>query len=141
MNFHGYRILNFAFFVINVVTLFILSEYGKNFLYINIEKVLTGSFLLWLGSFYIICLFLSIRRLHDLNLSPWFSLIYLLPIIAMPFLCYLVFAPSFPLTNKYGQAPPNDAIEKVIFWFILACILFVLGFCFLLISTMMNGAA
>ena len=45
---------------------------------------------------------LIIKRLHDVNLSGWFSAIYLIPIINFLFLLFLLFKGSVE-PNKYGE--------------------------------------
>ena len=44
---------------------------------------------------------LSIKRLHDINLSAWFCLIYMIPIVGTLFLFYLLFKNSVDINNKY----------------------------------------
>lgn len=134
-------LINFGFFIINVVILILLSKSAIHVPTINFEKIMIASWVIWFVTFYIICLFLSIRRLHDLNQSAWLSLIHVLPVISICFLFYLFFAPSNPSANQYGQATANAPIEKIILWLIFGLIIFAFSFCLLLISTMMLGAS
>ncbi|MFJ4144723.1 DUF805 domain-containing protein [Pseudomonas sp. NPDC089734] len=48
---------------------------------------------------------LSIRRLHDINLSGWFVLIGLVPIVGPLFQISLLFLPGTDGVNDYGPAP------------------------------------
>ncbi len=48
---------------------------------------------------------LGIRRLHDLNLSGWFWLIFLVPYVNIIFGLYILFAPGTVGPNKYGADP------------------------------------
>ena len=48
---------------------------------------------------------LGIRRLHDLNLSGWFWLIFLVPYVNIVFGLYMIFAPGTVGSNKYGPDP------------------------------------
>lgn len=46
---------------------------------------------------------ISIKRLHDINRSGWYSLIFILPIIGSIFLIVLCGLKSDPNNNKYGK--------------------------------------
>ena len=48
---------------------------------------------------------ISIRRLHDLNKSGWWVLIYFLPYVNLIFGLYLLFTPGTPGYNRYGEDP------------------------------------
>ena len=54
----------------------------------------------WVGSYMI-----SIRRLHDLNKSGWWVLLYLIPYVNLIFGLYLLFAPGTHGYNRYGEDP------------------------------------
>ena len=52
---------------------------------------------------------LYIKRLHDINLSGWFSLINLIPVLNFFFFFFLLFKrPVEP--NKYGTSPLEQKI-------------------------------
>ncbi|GFM64601.1 DUF805 domain-containing protein [Pseudomonas lijiangensis] len=62
------------------------------------------------GAFLFVALFmphlsLSVRRLHDINLSGWFVLICLIPIVGMLAQISLLFVPGTNGVNDYGPAP------------------------------------
>ena len=48
---------------------------------------------------------LSIRRLHDLNKSGWFSLLLLIPYIGVLFAIYMLFFKGTDGPNQYGEDP------------------------------------
>lgn len=58
----------------------------------------------------IIYLFIAmVRRLNDLNLTGWLSLIIFIPIVNMLFALYLLCWPGSPEENNYGPKPePNS---------------------------------
>lgn len=62
----------------------------------------------WLGIVFFI------RRLHDFNLSGWFALITLVPIIGAIFSLVVLFIPGNKEGNKYGAPAQTAAWEKVI---------------------------
>lgn len=74
--------------------------------------------------FPLIVFVMSIRRLHDFNLSGWWSLLVLIPLV--PFA--LVAIPGKKEANRFGPAPaPNPASLKVAA-VLLPCALFALYF-------------
>lgn len=49
------------------------------------------------------------RRLHDIDVSSWWALMLLFPILQFVFLIYLLVAPGTPEANRFGAAPqPPD---------------------------------
>lgn len=44
-----------------------------------------------------------IRRLHDLNMTGWLSLLILIPFLGLLFALYLLFAPGTAGANNYGE--------------------------------------
>lgn len=46
------------------------------------------------------------RRLHDFDVSAWWSLFLLFPIFQFVFLIYLLVAPGTPDANRFGPVPP-----------------------------------
>ncbi len=61
--------------------------------------------------FPLIVFVMSIRRLHDFDLSGWWSLLVLIPLV--PFV--LVFVPGKKEANRFGPAPaPNPTSLKIV---------------------------
>ena len=50
-------------------------------------------------------IFLTIRRLHDLNRSGWYYLVLFVPLVNVLFSLYLFFAPGTVGPNQYGADP------------------------------------
>ena len=48
---------------------------------------------------------LGIRRLHDLDKTGWFSLIYFIPVVNVIFELYLLFCKGTEGMNRYGSDP------------------------------------
>lgn len=60
---------------------------------------------------------LGVRRLHDLNMSGWMLLIYLIPVVNIFFALYMVFAPGKEGVNDYGNPPaPNPVWVNIVGW-------------------------
>ena len=53
----------------------------------------------------VLLVFVSIKRLHDLDLSGWFYLVMLIPLISFLFSLYMLFAPGTDGPNRYGPVP------------------------------------
>ena len=91
--------------LISAVIVFILGFVG-GFLSGSTQSILvtvpTGicSFITGIGN-----IMLSLRRLHDLNKSGWFLLIWLIPFVNIIFLLYIWLAPGTVGYNKYGADP------------------------------------
>jgi len=47
------------------------------------------------------------RRLHDINKSGWFQLIWLIPILGWIYMIYLLVQDSDAAANQYGEPPAN----------------------------------
>jgi len=79
---------------------FDLTDYFMNFQKILIKNSLVGI----PGLCYISVIFsLSIRRLHDINKSGWFSLFLLIPVLRFLFILYLLLTSGEKETNKWGD--------------------------------------
>ena len=57
----------------------------------------------------IINLFITIKRLHDLNMSGWWVLLFLVPLLNVLFGLYLLFAPGTDGPNRFGPPPPPNS--------------------------------
>lgn len=54
---------------------------------------------------YLIVIIGSVRRLHDINLTGWYSILTLIPILGFIFSTILLFVPGNKESNKYGEIP------------------------------------
>lgn len=48
---------------------------------------------------------LAVRRAHDIDLSGWFVLIELIPVVGLIFALYLAFKKGTPGANRFGPNP------------------------------------
>jgi len=63
----------------------------------------------------VVSIMLTIQRSHDFNMSGWFSLLALVPLVNMIFW----FIPGTDGTNNYGpKTPPNSALVLVGVWIV-----------------------
>jgi uncharacterized membrane protein YhaH (DUF805 family) len=71
------------------------------------SEALKGSAGLLMLSMPVLALIIAMRRrLHDLDVSSWWGLFLLFPILQFIFLIYLLVAPGKPEDNRFGPAPP-----------------------------------
>ncbi len=71
----------------------------------------------------------AIRRLHDINLSGWLSILLIIPLINLILFLVLVFTPGTKGVNRFGPVRPSKSWEVVLGWiyvafFILAIIMY-----------------
>jgi len=68
-----------------------------------------------LGLFALLCIIrIYAQRLHDMNLSAWFMLVFFIPIIGGIFALVSLFWPGSKEENQYGPPPPPNT-KGVIF--------------------------
>jgi len=107
------------YWVFGVFGLFIFTILATVFLYFATAAMGLGrelSFYISLSIIFIATLwpFLSvtIKRLHDIDLTGWFSLIALVPYINLLFVLLVGLVPGNKATNKYGPNPKQSSSEK-----------------------------
>ena len=110
-----------------VLGLLNLQQWSMSHLSLNTLSSMTGLgfsviFLLYLYFLWVI----TIRRLHDMNRSGWFSLFFLLPILNVLLSLYLLFGSGSTGSNRYGAARVTAIWEKILAW--LMIILMLLSF-------------
>jgi len=71
---------------------------------IEFQAIITGIYVLLMLISLIQYFPLSVRRLHDINESGWYSLLTFVP-ISQFFILYLMFKKGTPGPNKYGEPP------------------------------------
>ncbi|NHZ78685.1 DUF805 domain-containing protein [Massilia sp. CCM 8695] len=60
---------------------------------------------------------LTRRRLHDMELSGWFGLLHLVPLVNLFFNLWMFFGPGAEGANKYGLPPaPNTRVMVIAAW-------------------------
>jgi len=55
---------------------------------------------------------LIVKRLHDINLSGWWSLVVLIPYIGIIAVILIYFIPGTPTQNRFGPVPGNVENHK-----------------------------
>jgi len=70
---------------------------------LNLEQTFVGGLINFV--FAILCLPFGVRRLHDLNKSGWFYLLFLIPVVNLLFLIYFGFFKGTVGNNDYGPDP------------------------------------
>ena len=97
-----------------------LQQWSMTHLSLNTLSSMTGLgfsviFLLYLYFLWVI----TIRRLHDMNRSGWFSLFFLLPILNVLLSLYLLFGSGSTGSNRYGAARLTAIWEKILAWLMI----------------------
>ena len=97
-----------------------LQQWSMTHLSLNTLSSMTGLgfsviFLLYLYFLWVI----TIRRLHDMNRSGWFSLFFLLPILNVLLSLYLLFGSGSTGSNRYGAARVTAIWEKILAWLMI----------------------
>ncbi len=54
------------------------------------------------------------KRLHDLNMSAWFMLVFIIPVVGAIFMLYVAFMPGSKDANNYGITTETLGWEKVL---------------------------
>ncbi|RZG88697.1 DUF805 domain-containing protein [Acinetobacter sp. WCHAc060033] len=85
-------------------------------------------FVLFIFTLYTFFIF-TIRRLHDLNRSGWFSILLLVPVIQIFLFCYLLLFNGSRQSNSYGEPRTTPTWEKVIALLSIICIPLLVIFC------------
>ena len=97
-----------------------LQQWSMTHLSLNTLSSMTGLgfsviFLLYLYFLWVI----TIRRLHDMNRSGWFSLFFLLPILNVLLSLYLLFGSGSTGSNRYGPVRMTAIWEKILAWLMI----------------------
>jgi len=71
------------------------------------------SLLLALPFFFLLCC-LAAKRLHDINMSGWFALLTIVPIVGMFFAFYMMLRPGKAEVNRFGAPSVTKGWEKVV---------------------------
>lgn len=65
----------------------------------------------------------AIRRLHDLNITGWVSLLLLIPGVNIILYLFLIFAPGTKGPNRFGAVRPSKGWEVALGWIYIAFII------------------
>ncbi len=55
------------------------------------------------------------RRLHDMDCTAWWAIIYFIPLIQFVFYLVLLFAPGTAVSNRFGPKPDKNSIPIIVF--------------------------
>lgn len=99
---------------------------------------LIGSLLIMLGYFYFYLVF-SIRRLHDLNRSGWWCLLYAIPFISFFLSLYLIAFRGDRHANRYGTVRDTAVWEKILAWLMIISSMVILSIFALLVFALFNS--
>jgi uncharacterized membrane protein YhaH (DUF805 family) len=77
---------------------------------------------------------ITIRRLHDINLSGWWSLVGFVPILNLFFYLYLLLKKGHPTSNIYAPVRLTPLWEKLLAWLCILCVLLFFVSFFMLIG-------
>jgi len=96
------------------------------------------SLILSLPFIFLLCC-LAVKRLHDINLSGWFALLTLVPVVGMFFAFYMMLRPGKDEVNRFGAASVTKGWEKVVGGIYVA--LMVLGSVMMVVGMATGGIA
>ena len=100
--------------------LFNLNRWSINNLSFNTLSTLAGlGFTVILLVYLYFLLVISIRRLHDMNRSGWFTLFFLLPIANVLLGLYLLLGSGTKGSNRYGPERITPVWEQILAWFLI----------------------
>ena len=87
-------------------------------------------------AFLVVSFILYIRRLHDINMSGWWSALILIPLANILFSLYVMIRKGTEGSNNYGPARPTPQWEKIVgIITLLLLILYLIG----IIATLIVG--
>ena len=98
----SFQLLNVLILMALVAGLFLLEEFRA---IESIFNLITGVLLVYVFILVIPSLALTVRRLHDINMSGWWILIYLLPYLGSLILLIFCCMDSHSEVNKWGENP------------------------------------
>ncbi len=81
--------------------------------------LLSVKFLIILAVFTIFSLMLTIKRLHDINMSGWFSLLFFVPILGGFFWIYMAFKQGDKGSNEFGETDDFE-VSRGLFYLSIA---------------------
>lgn len=80
----------------------------------TIAASLGGVTLLLMLPFLFVMACFGIKRLHDINMSGWFCLLLMVPVVNIVFGLYMILKPGKPEANRFGAPSVTKGWEKVV---------------------------
>ncbi|OTG69477.1 hypothetical protein B9T25_02605 [Acinetobacter sp. ANC 4470] len=107
--------------------IFNLNSLSMDNQFINTLTGITGlGFVIILVLYLYFLMVITVRRLHDMNRSGWFVLLFMLPLLNILLGLYLLFGSGTAGINSYGPPRATPVWEKILAW--LMIILMLLSF-------------
>lgn len=114
------RIGRMQYFVTSIILMLVVLFPGNLFVSFSFEfdGIILLIFLLMLFVVYVVSMTLEIsitvRRLHDIGMSGWFTLILFVPFLNLLWVLYLLFRRGEGVPNKYGPVPERKNYTRVL---------------------------
>ena len=127
-----YAFVHLATFLATIALSLTLGIFNLNTLSMDNQLVNTLTGIAGLGFVVILLLYLyflmviTVRRLHDMNRSGWFILLFILPVLNILLGLYLLLGSGTAGINSYGLPRETPVWEKILAW--LMIILMLLSF-------------
>ncbi len=120
-------ISSLAFYIILLPVAFIFGGFGalaggteSSFAGLGIGLILVFA-VLYIAFIYITVVY-GIRRAHDIDISGWWLLLFLIPLVNIIFGLYLLFAKGTDGVNRFGPPRFTPQWEKFLAWIYIALI-------------------
>ena len=93
-----------------------ISIAGPGILSGNIESLSPwmGLIALLVLPFMFLLLCMAIKRLHDINMSGWFVLLAIIPVVGTLFSFFFMLKPGRSELNRFGSQSPTKGWEKIV---------------------------
>lgn len=123
------------------IALFLSAEHNSNVLesagFASFGIFYIGLAIIGIISLYFTFVF-AIRRLHDLNVTGWISLLLLIPVLNVILYLFLIFAPGTKGPNRFGPIRPSKSWEVALGWIYVAFIILGILFYGAIFGVLMN---
>lgn len=127
MSFVGWNMFYGLMMTILMLVLLIMMPNTFNAIMENAENPITQVILFILNIIILIpALIFSVRRLHDFNMSGWFALLELIPLLNILMFLALMLIPGSETCNKYGEPRASKTWEVVLAFLFFGLLLLIL---------------
>ncbi|OTG84439.1 hypothetical protein B9T33_01220 [Acinetobacter sp. ANC 5054] len=127
MSFVGWNVFYGLMMTILMLMLLIMMPNTFNAIIENAESPTTQVVLFIINIIILIpALIFSVRRLHDFNVSGWFALLELIPLLNILMFLALMLIPSSETSNKYGEPRASKTWEVVLAFLFFGLLLLIL---------------
>ena len=113
----GLVLMIISWLLMFAVTIATVGIVGEEFLTTGITGPFVGLFFFVIGIGMLVAwAIFTTRRLHDMNMSAWWLLLMLLPVVNVIFALVLTVVPGFEKANRFGPPRETPTWEKVFGW-------------------------